>query len=97
MVPSGTLLDPSNLQLLEATGVHTEGYNQRFAVIDEAVNDIYGEQILNYFKAQDIVLHTIVIKGGEPDKRNDVSLTKLFIHSERKRFNGNLLHKFFIF
>ena len=97
MVPSGTLLDPSNLQLLEATGVHTEGYNQRFAVIDEAVNEIYGEQILNYFKAQDIVLHTIVIKGGEPDKRNDVSLTKLFMSSQKCHLNGKFLHKFSIF
>jgi hypothetical protein len=73
MVPSGTLLDPSNLQMLEATGVHPEGYNTRFAVVDEAVNEIYGERILKYFKAQNIDLHTIVIPGGEPDKRDDVS------------------------
>ena len=76
MVPSGTLLEPSNLQLLEATGVHTEGYNTRFAVIDEAVNEIYGDRILQYFAAQNIELHTIIIPGGEADKRNDVSINK---------------------
>ena len=73
MVPRGTLLDPSNMQLLEATGVQTEGYNTRFAVIDEAVNGFYGERIMQYFKAQNIELHTIVIPGGEPDKRSGVS------------------------
>lgn len=90
MVPCGTLLDPSNMQLLEATGVQTEGYNQRFAVIDEAVNEIYGDKILNYFKAQDIVLHTVIIKGGEPDKRKDVSIEKSVSILE----NGDLTIKF---
>jgi len=74
MVPHGTLFDPTNLQLLEATGIHTEGYNTRFAVIDEAVNNIYGDRILKYFRAQDIDLHTIIIPGGEPDKRNGVRI-----------------------
>ena len=77
MVASGTLLDQSNMQLLEATGVHTEGYNTRFAVIDEAVNEIYGERILQYFTAQNIELHTIIIPGGESDKRNEVSRNKM--------------------
>ena len=82
MVPRGTLLDPSNSQLLDATGVHTEGYNTRFAVIDEAVDEIYGERIMKYFKARDIVLHKIVIPGGEPDKRNEVS-REIPIHGDR--------------
>jgi len=69
MVPNGTLLDPSNLQLLESTGVHEEGYNTRFAVIDAAVDAIYGEKIRGYFAAQSIDLKTVVIQGGEPDKR----------------------------
>jgi len=88
MVPRGTLLDPSNLQLLEATGVHTEGYNTRFAVIDEAVNEIYGERILQYFSAQNIELHTIVIPGGEPDKRNgavDKILDAMCLYKLRRR------------
>lgn len=72
MVPSGTLLDPSNLQLLESTGVHPEDYNRRFAVIDAAVNEIYGPQILAYFSAQGIELSTVIIPGGEPDKRMEV-------------------------
>jgi 3-dehydroquinate synthetase len=69
MVPSGTLLDPSNMQLLDSTGVHPEGYNTRFAVIDAAVDEIYGNKIRSYFTALDIELTTIVIQGGEPDKR----------------------------
>ena len=77
MVPNGTLLDPSNLQLLEATGVHPEGYNRRFAVIDEAVNEIYGQKIVDYFVAQGIELTTVIIPGGEPDKRPDVSFDDL--------------------
>ncbi|OEU21651.1 3-dehydroquinate synthase [Fragilariopsis cylindrus CCMP1102] len=70
MIPTGTLLIPSNLQLLESTGIHPEGYNTRFAVVDEAVNDIYGEKIHQYFVAQNIELTTIIIPGGEPDKRS---------------------------
>ncbi|KAL3927148.1 MAG: hypothetical protein SGARI_005405, partial [Bacillariaceae sp.] len=69
MVPSGTLLDPTNMQLLESTGVHPEGYNTRFAVIDAALDEIYGEKIRAYFTAQGLDLSTIVIEGGEPDKR----------------------------
>jgi 3-dehydroquinate synthase len=69
MVPHGTLLDISNPQLLEATGVHPEGYNCRFAVIDAAVHEIYGEKIRNYFSQQNIDLHTCILNGGEPDKR----------------------------
>lgn len=77
MVPNGTLMDPSNLQLLEATGVHPEGYNRRYAVIDDAVENIYGQQIRDYFTAQGIELHTTVIKGGEPDKRPAVSIREI--------------------
>lgn len=73
MVPGGTLLDPTNMQLLESTGVHPEGYNTRFAVIDAAVDEIYGDKIRAYFAAQGIDLATIVIQGGEPDKRPAVS------------------------
>lgn len=74
MVPSGTLLDPANLQLLDATGVHPEGYNSRFAVVDASVQTIYGDRIQIYFQAQGIDLTSIVIEGGEPGKRPDVSL-----------------------
>lgn len=73
MVPSGTLLDPANPQLLESTGVHPEGYNRRFAVIDEAVNNIHGKKIIDYFSAQGIDLTTVIIPGGEADKRAEVS------------------------
>ena len=73
MVPRGTLLDPSNLQMLEATGVHPEGYNRRFAVIDDEVEKIVGQKIRDYFTAHGIELSTCVIKGGEPDKRPAVS------------------------
>ncbi len=90
MVPSGTILDPANKQMLEATGVHSEGYNQRFAVIDEAVNEIYGDRILNYFKAQDIALHTVIIKGGEPDKRKVVSSLEIDIDSSQYRLHDNI-------
>jgi hypothetical protein len=74
MVAYGTLLDLSNPQLLDATGVHSEGYNRRFAVVDEAVNNIYGERIRNYFTVKGIELTVCVLKGGEPDKRPAVSV-----------------------
>ena len=74
MVPSGTLLDPANPQLLDATGVHTEGYNRRFAVIDQEVDRIYGDKIRAYFTAKNIELTACVLPGGEPDKRPAVSL-----------------------
>jgi 3-dehydroquinate synthase len=73
MVPNGTLLDPTNMQLLDSTGVQEEGYNTRFAVIDAAIDEIYGEKIRAYFTAQGIELTSIVIQGGEPDKRPAVS------------------------
>jgi len=71
LVEQGTLLDPSNPQLLEATGVHPEGYNRRFAVIDEAVYTMYGDKIINYFTQRNIEIHYVVLPGGEPDKRPD--------------------------
>lgn len=72
MISRGTLLDPSNSQLLDATGVHPEGYNRRFAVIDEAINNIYGNKIQDYFKAHGIELTAVIIPGGESDKRPEV-------------------------
>jgi hypothetical protein len=72
MVPHGTLLNVSNPQLLEATGVHPEGYDRRFAVLDAEVDKIYGEQIRNYFASRNIDLTTCILNGGEADKRPEV-------------------------
>jgi hypothetical protein len=73
MVAHGTLLDPTNPQLLESTGVHPEGYNRRFAVIDAKIFEIHGDKIRNYFVSHNIELHYVVLDGGEPAKRPDVS------------------------
>jgi len=73
MVPHGTLLDSSNPQLMDATGVHPEGYNRRFAVIDAEVDKLYGDKIRQYFVDKGIQLTTTVLNGGEADKRPDVS------------------------
>lgn len=73
MVAHGTLLDPANPQLLEATGIHPEGYNRRFAVIDAEVDRIYGGKIRNYFVERNIELTTCILSGGEADKRPAVS------------------------
>mgnify|MGYP002785422550 CR=1 FL=1 len=78
MVARGTLLDPSNPQLLDSTGVHPEGYNRRFAVIDEAINHIHGKKILDYFQAHGIQLTAVIIPGGESDKRPEVCRFILF-------------------
>jgi 3-dehydroquinate synthase len=88
MVAHGTLLDPVNPQLLDATGVHAEGYNTRFAVIDEEVDKIYGEAIRNYFVERGIDLTTVVIPGGEADKRPeavDTVIDKLCEYKLRRR------------
>jgi 3-dehydroquinate synthase len=71
VVPYGTLLHPQNPQLLESTGNHPEGYNRRFAVIDETVDKLFGDQIRAYFTANKIELTTTILPGGEPDKRPD--------------------------
>lgn len=71
MVPHGTILDPANPQLLHATGPLVEGYNRRYAVIDDQVDKIYGDKIRAYFDAKGIELTTTVINGGEADKRPD--------------------------
>lgn len=88
MVAHGTLLDPMNSQLLDATGVHAEGYNTRFAVVDEEVDKIYGEAIRSYFVTKGIELTTIVIPGGEAEKRPeavDTVLDKLCEYKLRRR------------
>lgn len=69
MVQHGTILDPSNPQLLLATGVHPEGYNRRFAAIDSEVDKLYGDKIRAYFVERKIDLTVCVLNGGEADKR----------------------------
>lgn len=71
MIPRGTILDPSNLQLLHATGVHSSDYNRRFAVLDAEVNRIYGKKIREYFESHGMKLTTCVLNGGEAEKRTD--------------------------
>ena len=61
MVARGTIFDPANAQLLHSTGVHSEGYNRRFATIDAEVDKIYGSKIRAYFTARNIELTTDVI------------------------------------
>ena len=73
MIPRGTILDPTNPSLLEATGNHPEGYNRRFAVVDDSIERLYGEKIRNYFTLHGIELTTCVLSGGEADKRPVVS------------------------
>jgi 3-dehydroquinate synthetase len=77
MVPHGTLLDPSNPQLLNSTGNLKEGYNRRFALIDNCVDKLYGKQIRDYFIAKGIELTTCIVNGGEDDKRPDAVDTVL--------------------
>lgn len=88
VVATGTLLHPSNPQLLESTGCHPEGYNRRFAVVDEAVENIYGEKIRDYFTANGIELTTCILRGGEIDKRSvavDKLLDDLCVYKLRRR------------
>ena len=73
MVAHGSLFDARNSQLLAATGAHPDGYNTRFAVVDAEVNKLYEDKIGGYSEARGIDLTTIVINGGEADKRKDVS------------------------
>ena len=72
MVAHGTLFDSVNSQLLDATGVHPEGYNTRFAVVDTEVEALYGDKIRMYFEEKGIELTVCVINGGEADKRSEV-------------------------
>jgi len=88
MIAHGTLLDSVNSQLVDATGVHPEGYNTRFAVVDTEVNELYGEKIRSYFSARGIELTTCVINGGEADKRQqavDTILDELCVYKLRRR------------
>lgn len=88
VIPHGTIFDPSNPQLLDSTGPLTEGYNRRFAVIDDQVEKLYGDKIRNYFAARGIELTTCVLKGGEDDKRPaavDTLLDDLCAYKLRRR------------
>lgn len=88
MVTHGTLLDKTNPQLLEATGNHPEGYNRRFAAIDNEVDKIYGDQIRQYFIDQGIELTTCILNGGEDDKRSkavDTLLDEMCAYKLRRR------------
>jgi hypothetical protein len=72
MIPRGTLFDPINPSLLDATGNQPEGYNRRFAVVDDAVERIYGNKLRDYFTGKGIELTTCILNGGEADKRPEV-------------------------
>lgn len=88
MVAHGSLFDATNSQLLVATGVHPEGYNTRFAVVDAEVEGLYGDKIRSYFEARGIELTTCVINGGEADKRSqavDTILDELCAYKLRRR------------
>mmetsp|Transcript_20048 Transcript_20048/g.29735 ORF Transcript_20048/g.29735 Transcript_20048/m.29735 type:complete len:525 (+) Transcript_20048:138-1712(+) len=88
MIPPGTLLNPKNPQLLESTGVHPKEYKRRFAVIDQAVEKIYGDQIRSYFQYRNIELHYIVLAGEEQEKRPkaiDAILDKMCEYKLRRR------------
>jgi len=88
VIPYGTILDPSNPQLLEATGKHAEGYNRRFAVIDDSIERLYGDKIRQYFAANGIELTTCILSGGEADKRPaavDKLLDELCAYKLRRR------------
>jgi len=88
VVPHGTLLDPSNPQLLHSTGAPSEEYRRRFAVIDTNVDRIYGKAIRHYFAVKDIELTVCLINGGEDDKRPDAvdkMLDELCAYKLRRR------------
>ncbi|KAL7536677.1 hypothetical protein ACHAXR_007328 [Thalassiosira sp. AJA248-18] len=88
MVAHGTLFDTINSQLLDATGVHPEGYNTRFAVVDADVDELYGEKIRAYFTVRGIELTVCVIEGGEAGKRPeavDTILDQLCAYKLRRR------------
>eukprot|EP00522_Entomoneis_paludosa_P007932 CAMPEP_0172447944 /NCGR_PEP_ID=MMETSP1065-20121228/7080_1 /TAXON_ID=265537 /ORGANISM="Amphiprora paludosa, Strain CCMP125" /LENGTH=523 /DNA_ID=CAMNT_0013199317 /DNA_START=48 /DNA_END=1619 /DNA_ORIENTATION=+ len=88
VIPHGTLLDPLNPQLLDSTGVHPEGYNRRFAVVDAAVHQIYGDRIQTYFTENGIDLTVCILNGGEADKRPaavDTLLDALCAYKLRRR------------
>jgi len=88
MIPHGTLFDPLNSALLDATGVHPEGYNTRFAVVDAEVEKLYGNKITEYFEAKGITLTKCVIDGGEAAKRSkavDTILDDLCAYKLRRR------------
>eukprot|EP00172_Hildenbrandia_rubra_P000121 Plantae.Rhodophyta-Hildenbrandia_rubra.ctg10555.p1 GENE.Plantae.Rhodophyta-Hildenbrandia_rubra.ctg10555~~Plantae.Rhodophyta-Hildenbrandia_rubra.ctg10555.p1 ORF type:complete len:423 (+),score=66.81 Plantae.Rhodophyta-Hildenbrandia_rubra.ctg10555:806-2074(+) len=46
-----------------------DGVKRRFLVIDEEVNNLYGERIQNYFKAHGVVTRTVILPGEEQNKR----------------------------
>ena len=88
MVPHGSLLDPSNLQLLHSTGAPSEEYMRRFAVVDTDVDLIYGKAMRNYFTVKGIELTVCVINGGEDEKRPDAVdkiLDDLCAYKHRRR------------
>jgi 3-dehydroquinate synthetase len=88
VVPHGTLLHPSNPQLLHATGPTSEEYKRRFAVIDNAVDELYGDAIRAYFVAKGIELTYCIVNGGEAEKRPeavDKILDELCAYKLRRR------------
>lgn len=88
VVPHGTIFDPSNPQLLQATGPPSDEYTRRFAVIDNAVEELYGDAIRAYFVARGIELTYCVISGGEAEKRPaavDKILDELCAYKLRRR------------
>lgn len=88
VLPYGTLFDPTNPQLLQSTGIQPEGYNRRFAVIDDQVYTIYGDKIQQYFTRNGIELTVCILPGGEVDKRPTAVhtlLDQLCVYKLRRR------------
>jgi len=88
MVSQGTIFDLRNPQLLQSTGIQTDGYNRRFAAVDYEVYKLYGPSIKHYFQVKGIELTICVLNGGEADKRPqavDVLLDHLCEYKLRRR------------
>lgn len=60
------ILSPENDSL--ATRFMPPGLNRRFCVIDDAVYALYSEAILGYFKAYDVDVKFVIIRGEEVNK-----------------------------
>ena len=65
------ILHPDNPTLATRHMPHNlpNGIKRRFLVIDETVNELYGEKIRCYFKKHDVVTRTVIIPGEEQNKR----------------------------
>lgn len=75
IVETTDIFNPTNPKLLmQPGGVESTPGDTRVVILDEVVEQVYGEQIRHYFDANDVKVSYLVLAGGDTNKTIDSAL-----------------------